>query len=199
MGRQFPPGEAGGVAALEFLASHPATHRHLATKLAVHFVADDPPDGAVQRIEGVLRDTAGDLGAAALELTLLDAAWQPLTKMRSPQDYVIACLRALGNSPTSRPNLVPVLATLGQPLWQPPLPNGWPDQASDWISSESLMRRFDWVYQVAEKATDIDPVEVGDSSLGPLLRPATRQAMQHAGSRRDSLTLLFASPEFLRR
>ena len=57
MGRRFPPGEDGGVAALRFLANHPATHRFLATKLARHFVADDPPPDAVRRIEGVLRDT----------------------------------------------------------------------------------------------------------------------------------------------
>ena len=68
MGRRFPPGEEGGVAALHFLADHPATHRFLATKLVRHFVADDPPEDAVRRIEGVLRDSDGDLGAAAAAL-----------------------------------------------------------------------------------------------------------------------------------
>ncbi len=57
------PGRRGGRAsALAFLADHPATHRHLATKLVQHFVADDPPPADGQRIEGVLRDTRGDLG-----------------------------------------------------------------------------------------------------------------------------------------
>ena len=199
MGREFPSGERGGLEALGFLASHPATHRHLATKLAAHFVADDPPEDVIRRIEGVLRDTGGDLRAAALELISMDQTWQPLTKLRSPQEYVIACLRALGCPPASRGNLVPVLAALGQPLWQPPLPNGWPDRAAEWASSENLMRRFDWAYQLAGKAGDLDPLEVAESNLGLLLRPATRGAMQHAGSRRDSLTLLLASPEFLRR
>jgi uncharacterized protein (DUF1800 family) len=199
MNRVFPPGEAGGVEALRFLAAHPATHRHLATKLAVHFIADDPPADAVRRIEGMLRDTGGDLGAAALELTALEPAWQPLTKLRTPQDYVVACLRALGCPPASRANLLPVLSALGQPIWQPPLPSGWPDRAPDWAASENLMRRFDWAYQIAGQAGEVEPLDVGETSLGPLLRPATREAMQHAGSRRDSLTLLLASPEFLRR
>ena len=75
--RRFPPGEEGGVAALHFLANHPATHRFLATKLVRHFVADEPPPDAVRRIEGVLRDTGGNLGAAAAALITLDAAWQP--------------------------------------------------------------------------------------------------------------------------
>src|SRR5690242_12745377 len=51
MGRTFPAGEEGGVAALHFLANHPATHRFLAAKLVRHFVADDPPADAVRRIE----------------------------------------------------------------------------------------------------------------------------------------------------
>ena len=67
LGRRFPEGEQGGVEALPFLADHPATHRHLATKLVQHFVADTPPPDAVRRVEGVLRDTGGDLGAAALD------------------------------------------------------------------------------------------------------------------------------------
>ncbi len=54
MGHRFPPGEEGGMAVLHFLANHPSTHRFLATKLARHFVADDPPPDAVRHIEGVL-------------------------------------------------------------------------------------------------------------------------------------------------
>ena len=88
MGRRFPPGEEGGVAVLHFLANHPSTHRFLATKLARHFVADDPPPDAVRHVEAALRDTGGNLGAAAASLITLDAAWQPGAKLRDPQDYV---------------------------------------------------------------------------------------------------------------
>ncbi len=124
------------MAALRFLANHPATHRFLATKLVRHFVADDPPQDAVRRIEGVLRDTGGDLGAAAAALITLDAAWQPATKLRAPLDYVVACLRALDLPPEQRAelNLLGMLAGLGQPLWSAPQPNGWPDRAADWAA-----------------------------------------------------------------
>jgi uncharacterized protein (DUF1800 family) len=82
----FPEGEAGGVAALAHLAAHPATHRHLAAKLARHFVADDPPPDAVRAIEGALRDGQGDLGATAETVTRIEAAWRPATKLRAPGD-----------------------------------------------------------------------------------------------------------------
>jgi uncharacterized protein (DUF1800 family) len=199
MGQRFPPGEAGGVLALAFLADHPATHRHIATQLVRHFVADDPPDDAVRTIEGVLRDTGGDLGAASLALTTLPAAWQPLTKLRSPQDYVIAALRLLDLPEEQRPAIAGVLGGLGQPLWDAPLPNGWPDTAADWASPDTLLRRVDWVYGIAGHDTGREPADMAEAALGPLLHPATLSAIQHAGSRRDAVTLLLSSPEFQRR
>ena len=191
MGRRFPPGEAGGVAALRFLAGHPATHRFLAGKLVRHFVADDPPAEAVRRIEGVLRDTRGDLGAAAAALVDLEGAWQPGTKLRTPLDFVVASLRAV-DAPlpdADRPDLLPVLAGLGQPMWGAPQPNGWPDTAMDWAGSAAMLRRIDWAFGLAGRVSAPDPADMAEAMLGPLLQPATLDAIHHAGSRRDALTL----------
>jgi uncharacterized protein (DUF1800 family) len=197
--QQFPPDEAGGIAALAFLANHPATHRFLATKLVCHFVADDPPPDAVRVIETVLRDTNGDLFTASAALLKLPAAWQPATKLRTPMEYVIASVRALDVPPDEMPNLLGILAGLGQPLWSPPAPNGWPDRAIDWAAPEALLRRIDWASAFAARVGGRDVVEVADNTLGPLLRAETREAIRHAGSRRDAMTLLLTSPEFQRR
>jgi uncharacterized protein (DUF1800 family) len=62
-----------------------------------------------------------------------------------------------------------------------------------------MLRRVDWAYAIAGRMTVPDPSDVAEASLGPRLRPETQEAMQHAGSRRDALTLLLASPEFQRR
>ena len=199
MGRSFPAGEEGGVAALAFLADHPATHRHLATKLVQHFVADDAPPADVRRIEGVLRDTGGHLGQAAAALTTLASAWQPLGKLRNPQDYVLAALRAADLPADNRPDGAGIMRGLGQPLFGAPFPIGWPDRAADWAGPEAMMRRVDWSYGFSGRAAALDPASVADASLGPLLTPATYTAISRAGSRRDGLTLLFTSPEFQRR
>jgi uncharacterized protein (DUF1800 family) len=143
MQQHFSPDEAGGKEALAFLANHPATHRFLATKLVQHFVAEDPPQDAVRKIEAVLRDTRGDLGAASAALVHLDDAWQPTTKLRTPMEYVIASVRVLDLPPDQMPNLVGILAGLGQPLWRAPAPNGWPDRAADWATPEAMLRRID--------------------------------------------------------
>ena len=199
MGMTFPPGEEGGVAALGFLAGHPATHRLLATKLARHFAADDPPDAAVSRIEAALRDSGGDLGAASCVCVGLDAPWRPLQKLRSPQDYAIAVWRAADLPSEQLGDVVPVFGKLGQPLFGAPLPNGWPDRASEWAGPEALLRRVDWAYSVAGQMSGADPFRIANQSLGPLIRPATLDALRRAGSRRDALALLLSSPEFQRR
>ena len=203
LGRRVPPGEAGGIAALEMLANHPATHRHLAVKLVRHFVADVPPPGAVAAVEGVLRDTGGDLGAASIALLHLPEAWEPLGKVRTPQDYAVAALRALDlpAEATVPPAgmLNGVLTGLGQPVWAAPLPNGWADDAGGWTGPEAAMRRVDWAYSVSGRVGDRDAADVAEAALGPLLTAGTRDALHGAGSRRDALALLLSSPEFQRR
>ena len=199
LGRSIPSGEEGGVAALAFLANHPATHHHLATKLVQHFVADTPPPAAVSRIESVLRDTQGDIGQAAAALISLQEAWRSLTKLRTPQDYVLAALRAADLPDDNRPNAPAIMRGLGQPLFGAPFPIGWSDRAVDWAGPESMMRRVDWAYGFAGRAAALDPAAVADASLGPLLTNATASAIRAAGSRRDGLTLLLTSPEFQRR
>ncbi len=198
LGRRFPEGEAGGIAALQYLAHHPATYRHLATKLVGHFVSDTPPPDAVRTIEGVLRDTGGDLGEATLALIDLRQAWTPLAKLRTPQDFAVATLRALDLPPDKMPPLQGAFANLGQPLWNAKLPDGYKDTAEEWVAPEALVRRIDWTHGVAGRA-DRDAAEVAQSALGPLLRPSTAAALRTAGSRRDALTLLLTSPEFMRR
>lgn len=199
MGRVFPPGEEGGIAALRFLAGHPATHRFLATKLLRHFVADDPAADDIRQIEGALRDSHGDLAAAAAALVGLDSAWHPGGKLRTPQDFMIAAIRCLDLPDGRRPNLIGVLAGLGQPFLTAPAPNGWPDVATDWAAPEAILRRIDWANGFAGRLGSRDPMEIAETGLGPLLRPATRDAMGLAASRRDAFTLLLASPEFQRR
>lgn len=201
MGRTYPPGEEGGEAILHVLANHPSTHRFLARKLVLQFVADDPPPDAVRQIEGVLRDTGGNLGAAAAALTTLDAAWQPGAKLRTPMDYAIATLRAIDLPDEQRQtlNVQGILANLGQPFQNAPQPNGWSDHASEWAAPEAMMRRIDWAYGVSGRVGTRDVAELAEANLGPLLRDDTLQAVRHAGSRRDAMTMLLTAPEFQRR
>ena len=199
LGQDFPEGEAGGRAALNFLGNHPATYRHLATRLARHFIADDPPPAAIAAIAAALAGTGGNLAAAARAVIARPEAWQPLTKLRQPLDYVVAAMRALDLPADQRPNLLPVLNGMGQGMFNAPAPNGWSDRAEAWVAPEAMMRRVDWAFAIARRAETMDPAAVATASLGALLSADSTAAIRNAGSRRDAFSLLFASPEFQRR
>lgn len=199
MGRTFPEGEQGGVEALAFLGTHPASYHAVATDLARHFIADTPPEDAVRRIAGRLQATGGNLGAAAAAVVAEPAAWQPLVKLRTPLDYVVAVSRAVGPVDEGKHGLAVALNAMGQPQWTAPLPNGWSDKAADWADPETLLRRTDWAYTVAGLAGDRNVDDMAHEALGSALNGQTVLAMQHAGSRREAMTLLLTSPEFMRR
>ncbi|MFC0408913.1 DUF1800 domain-containing protein [Roseomonas elaeocarpi] len=200
MGRTFAPGEASIEEALRWLADHPATHKHLAIKLARHFVADDPPPAAVAKLEGVLRDTGGDLGATSRMLVTMEESWTtPLNKLRAPQDYVVSCLRALGADAGYGEFAANICTVLNQPPWIAPQPNGWGDTAADWVTPEGMLQRIDQAHGMTGRFSRLDSKAVLDTVLGPLARPETQQAVMRAGSNRDALTLILGSPEFQRR
>lgn len=199
MGQTFPDGQAGGLAALAWLGQHPATFHALAVKLVRHFVADVPAPGDVARVESVLRRTGGDLKAATLELLRLPAAWQPLSKLRTPFDYAIAVLRALGLPENNSPDPFGVMEVLGQPFMAPPLPIGWPDTGEAWADGELLLRRADWAMAVSGRLSGGDAMALAQATLGDLLTAQTRQTIMRAPSRREAVALLLSSPEFQRR
>lgn len=201
LGTRIPEsGEQEGVQALELLARHPSTARFVATKLVRHFVSDDPPADAVRKIAEVFRETDGDLAAVARAMVRLDAVWtEPLPKIRTPNDLVIAAYRAAGTD-AMKGKLAAGLHVLGQTPFSAPSPAGWKDTAAAWMSPEALMGRIDWLNAYAARSAGAtDALAVADGTVGPLVPPSTRQAITRAPSNRDALALLFASPEFQRR
>ena len=105
----------------------PSTAKFIATKLARHFVADDPPPALVARLQDVFRKTDGDLLAFATALVDSDEAWRaPQTKIRSPYEYLIATGRLLRHIPDEPSRYLGGLNMFGQPLWTPSGPNGFP-------------------------------------------------------------------------
>ncbi|HEV2554549.1 MAG TPA: DUF1800 family protein [Bosea sp. (in: a-proteobacteria)] len=195
------PGKEKGLAALTDLARHPATADFIAIKLVRHFVADEPPSALVRELSAVFRKTEGDLAAVSRALIESDAAWgaEP-TKIRSPQEFLLAAFRALGRKAEFGPIVGPLNA-MGQPFWQPAGPNGYPDGNEAWASPEGIKTRIDvaagWGRQAA--ASVPDPRALTEDILGPLLSAETWQAVARADSKPQALALMLLSPEFQRR
>ncbi|HTM79894.1 DUF1800 domain-containing protein [Asticcacaulis sp.] len=187
------------------LASRPATARHITFKLARHFVADVPPPALVDRLMENFLATGGDLASVYETLIESDEAWNPAcVKIRSPQEHLAAMIRTSGV--TIRPQTEKqALYVMGQSLWTPSGPNGFPDTFAAWATPEGLSTRLDVTALIAAQIIrafpghNIDPRELAARCLGPRLTDATLQAISHAETVPQGLSLVFMSPEFLRR
>jgi uncharacterized protein (DUF1800 family) len=173
----------------------------VATKLARHFIADEPPPALVARLAKEFRDTDGDLKALSLVLIDNNMAWQaPLTKMRTPAEFLIAMNRVTGFLPPDPGPFLGASHAMGMPLWQPSGPNGFPDSLAAWASPEAMKLRLVVSWQAARRARYIgNPVSVLDTVAGLAASSETREAVSRAESRQQALAIVFMSPEFQRR
>lgn len=194
-------GVAQGEAALADIARHPSTAKFIATKFARHFVADDPPPALVARLQQVFSKSDGDLRALAAALLDSDEAWAaPLTKVRSPYEFLVATGRLLARVPEDPARYLGGLNVLGQPLWSPAGPNGFPDSNAAWAAPEGMKLRLDISAQLASRLGDtIDPLTLLEFALADAASVETRRAVERAESRQQALALLLMSPEFQRR
>ena len=194
-------GVAQGEAALVDFARHPSTAQFIATKFARHFVSDDPLPALVARLADVFSKTDGDLKALATALLDSEEAWKaPLTKIRSPYEFLMAIGRLLGRIPEDPGRYLGGLNVLGQPLWSPAGPNGFPDTNAAWAAPEGMKLRLDISAQVASRLADnIDPRDLLELAAADAASPETRRTVERAETRQQALALLLMSPEFQRR
>jgi uncharacterized protein (DUF1800 family) len=194
-------GVAQGEAVLADIARHPSTAKFVATKFARHFTADEPPPALVARLQDVFTKTDGDLKALARALLDSDVAWQaPLTKLRSPYEFLVASGRLLARNPEDPGRYLNGLNVLGQPLWSPAGPNGFPDTNAAWAAPEGIKLRLDISAQIASNLADrIDPRDLLELVAADAASPETRRTIERAESRQQALALLLMSPEFQRR
>lgn len=151
--------------ALDDLAVRPETARHLAMKLAVHFVSDTPDPGLVGAIEKAWNLGGGDLLAVTEAMLGHPAAWAPdAAKARQPFDFIVAALRALQVGPDRilrmearefRRLILQPMRDMGQPWQQASGPNGWPEPLEDWITPQGLAARITWAMHAPARLVDL--------------------------------------------
>ncbi|HRD74413.1 MAG TPA: DUF1800 family protein [Hyphomicrobiaceae bacterium] len=189
-----------GEAVLEDIARQPATARHIALKLARHFVSEAPPQALVAELAETFLKTGGDLAALARTLVAHPAAWStPAVKIVPPYDFLVSLARGLGHRPKAG-EFMRLSAALGQPIWMPPSPKGWPEDDNAWTGPSAIRERLRIAEMAARQIDKLaDPRTVAADALGPRLSDETRQAIARAENREQGFELLIMSPEFQRR
>jgi uncharacterized protein (DUF1800 family) len=152
--RKFPVG--GGIGegerVLDIVAQHPSTARHLAHKLAVRFVSDNPPESLVDRLAQTFLKTNGDIRTLIHTIAYSPEFWEAAkqrTKTKTPFELVVSALRALkADVRNPRPTLQ-WIARMGQPLYACQPPTGYPDYAEAWINAGTLLNRMNFGMSLA--------------------------------------------------
>jgi len=198
-------------AVLEDLARHPDTARHIARKLAVHFVSDDPDPALIDHVAAAYGASDGALIATYAALLDHPAAWSAqMVKARQPFDYIAAAIRALGVSPDVVAKLSPKLSLngLSRPMqamgqqWQRPAgPDGWPEDAAHWITPQGMAARIEWAMKVPSVLQpDLpDPRAFVQTALGARASEQLLFAARAAETRDVGIGLVLVSPDFQRR
>ncbi len=227
LGQTFPAGggEEEGVRLLEFLATHPATGKHLAVELCARFVSDDPPPSCVERAAAAFSESRGEIKAVLRAIVGDSSFWAAGArgaKLKSPIELVASAARALGAKPDGSTGLSEVLEKLGEPLLQERVPTGYPDAADEWTSSGGLLSRMNFASQLATQSlpgvkVDLDALLprskegdlLGGANAALLSGQATPETLRIVGHELEgaldfeqrralALALLLGSPEFQR-
>jgi len=211
-------GEQDALTVIDIISRHPSTVRHISTKLARRFVADEPPAALVDRMAQTFLKTGGDLRAVMQTMLtskefFSEAAWQ--AKLKSPLELVAGAARALDANPTDTLLLVQKVAEMGQPLYGKETPNGYKETADAWLSTANVMARIDFARLIANNqipGVSVDlarfngrgPVAIAHELLQHDPSSQTLAAIQEATRERAAepsliVMLVLSSPDFQRR
>ncbi len=146
-----PAGEMEGERALDLLAAHPATARHLAFKLAQRFVADEPPAALVDRAAATFQATKGNLREVVRVIVTSPEFFAPeayRAKVKSPLEFVASAVRATGANVVNPQPMVGALQALGMPLYGCQPPTGYSMTADAWVNTGALLNRMNFAVQL---------------------------------------------------
>lgn len=195
---------------LDRLAIHPATARHLAGKLAVHFVGDRPDAALVNAMEARFLETGGDLMAVYEALLSHPSSWNVAEgNVKQPIDFIGSTLRALDLHQRQMPAqklgrmrklFINPMTLMGQRWGVPTGPDGWPEADESWITPQRLAARLQWAMVVPRrlKRTLPDPRQFVDVALGGLATEQIRFAARASETRFEGVGVILSSAAFQR-
>ena len=154
LGQKFPSGhgEDEGDRVLDIVARAPTTAKFITTKLARHFVSDDPSPALVDRCASTFTKTDGDI-RETLKCVVTSpeffsrAAYR--AKVKTPFELVASALRSVNAQPDTTPRSAQIVARLGQPIFGRQTPDGWPDKGDAWMNTGAILNRINFGLSLA--------------------------------------------------
>jgi uncharacterized protein (DUF1800 family) len=212
-------GISEGEQALEILAGHPATARHISYKLAQYFVADQPPNSLVEKLTQRFLQTDGEIRAVLETLFNSSEFWDAKyynVKFKTPYQYVVSAVRATGTEINNTEPLTRTLLQLGMPLYGASTPDGYKNTEEAWLNPDAISRRIEFATLLGSgrlplqtlpnqqkmnpnqgKITPIDATQLAQT-LGNNFSANTQETLK-TSPQNIQAALILGSPEFMRR
>jgi uncharacterized protein (DUF1800 family) len=191
-----PAGQAEGEYALDVLAVHPATARHLSFQLAQYFVSDAPPPALVERMSQTWLATKGDIRAVLKTLfsssEFMDSAALG-AKFKTPYQFVVSAARASAAPLVNVGPLVNTMSQLGMPLYGCQTPDGYKNTQDAWLNPDALTRRIAFATALGQGR-----LPLGEPPASAPLDPARLQATLAGTLSRATLDIVARNPDNLR-
>ncbi len=142
-----PKGEKEGLEVLHLLARNPATARFICTKLAIRFVADEPPQALVDRMTQTFLKKHGNIREVLKAMLDSPEFWAPeayRAKVKTPLEFVVSAVRASGAEVTDATPIARQLQNMGMQLYGAQPPTGYSMKADAWVNSSALLGRMNF-------------------------------------------------------
>ena len=207
--------KSDGERVLDILAAHPSTARHLATKLARRFVADDPPAALVERAARRFRETGGDIREVVRTIVISPEFFAPAAyrvKTKTPFEFVVSAVRATSLDAVEARPLVQALRALGMPLYMCQPPTGYADRSEAWVNAGALLNRMNFALAVTRRTGNARvpgaraapaPIASGEAMVRSVMAgdvsETTAATVARATTPAQGAALVLGSPDFQKR
>jgi uncharacterized protein (DUF1800 family) len=210
LGNPIAPGggQQDGELVLEILADHPSTAKFIGSKLARYFLGPDAGGWPARLAEAYLQSD-GDIKKMIRPMLLSEEMRRAKPIFKRPLDYAVSAVRAFGGQTDGGRAFQENLEKMGQPLFQWPMPDGYPDRTAAWTGS--MLARWNFALALVNgeiNGTEVDLERIPGKGLNGKAGAASKLALAYTGtatleralatcgSDQEAVALCLASPEF---
>ena len=154
LGNHF--GRGGGIEegekVLDILSQNEYTARFLSKKIATKFVQDNPPEALIKIMSKAYLESSGNLTEVYRSMFYSDYFWKDeaiRSKIKSPFELAISTIRILDSELTQQKGLLNNITAMGQSIYRYQAPTGYPDSATAWVNTGSLISRMNFGLSIA--------------------------------------------------
>jgi uncharacterized protein (DUF1800 family) len=200
LGNDFDPNQpplTDGLKVLDLVAFHPATARHLCTKLCKRFISDTPSEAVIRGAVAVWtkhgKSPTQIKETIRFILSSSELKNQKAVKIKRPFELIASLLRAMSADFIPTPNLNGMLSQMGYYHYQWPTPTGHPDTSEYWLSSNTMLVRWNTALNLITNANN----KLATINFKALMPPEIKAPSEIASFWSEKLLRKKKSPEFI--